>query len=73
MSHSGKGAGAYTPEVKERIVELARSWRSPVALARECEPTDQTIRNWGGVAPGEAHILAVKEVDAGWSRHRAEG
>ena len=43
---AGKRRGRYTPEVKERIVELVRSGRSPASLAREFEPSDQTIRNW---------------------------
>jgi transposase len=36
----------YPPEYRERIIELARSGRSPEALAREFEPSAQCIRNW---------------------------
>ena len=43
---AGGRRGRYPPEFKERIVELARAGRSPGSLAREFEPTDQTIRNW---------------------------
>ena len=38
--------GRYPPEYRERLVELARSGRSPASLAREFEPSEQTIRNW---------------------------
>ena len=38
--------GRYAPEYKEQIVELVRSGRSPGSLAREFEPSEQTIRNW---------------------------
>ena len=43
---AGRGRGRYPPEYKERLVELARAGRSPRSLAREFEPTEQTIRNW---------------------------
>ena len=43
---AGKRRGRYTPEVRERIEELARSGRSPASLACEFEPVGQTIRNW---------------------------
>ena len=38
--------GRYPPEYKEQIVELVRSGRSPGSLAREFEPSEQTIWNW---------------------------
>ena len=38
--------GRYPPEYKEQIVGLVRSGRSPGSLAREFEPSEQTIRNW---------------------------
>ena len=38
--------GRYPPEYKEQIVELVRSGRSAGSLAREFEPSEQTIRNW---------------------------
>ena len=37
---------AYPPEFPDQIVELHRSGRSVVELAREFEPTEQTIRAW---------------------------
>ena len=43
---AGRRRGRYPPEYKERIVELARAGRSPGSLAREFEPSEQTIRNW---------------------------
>ena len=43
---AGSRRGRYPPEYKERIVELVRAGRSPGALAREFEPSEQTIRNW---------------------------
>ncbi len=36
----------YPPEYRQRLVELARSGRSADSLAREFEPTAQTIRAW---------------------------
>ena len=43
---AGRGRGRYPPEYKEQIVELVRSGCSPGSLAREFEPSEQTIRNW---------------------------
>jgi transposase len=36
----------YPAEFRSRMVELVRSGKSPEALAKEFEPTAQTIRNW---------------------------
>jgi len=36
----------YPPEFRQRIIELVRSGRTPAELAREFEPTAQTIANW---------------------------
>ena len=36
----------YAPEFREQMVELVRSGRSPEELAREFEPSAQSIRNW---------------------------
>ena len=36
----------YPAELKRQIVELVRAGRSPAELAREFEPTAQTIQNW---------------------------
>ena len=36
----------YPPEFRQQMIELVRVGRSPEALAKEFEPTAQTIRNW---------------------------
>ena len=36
----------YTPEFRRQMVELARAGRDPDDLAREFEPTAQSIRAW---------------------------
>ena len=36
----------YPPEFRRQMVELVRVGRSPEELAREFEPSAQTIRNW---------------------------
>ncbi len=38
----------YSSEFRERMVELVRSGCSPEELAREFEPSAQSIRNWVG-------------------------
>ena len=38
--------GRYPPEYREQIVELVRGGRRARSLAREFEPSEQTIRNW---------------------------
>jgi transposase len=42
-----KGRKTYAPEYRQRLVEMARAGRSAESLARDFEPTAQTIRNWG--------------------------
>ena len=37
---------AYPPEIRERMVELVQSGRTPEELAREYEPSAGSIRNW---------------------------
>ncbi len=37
---------AYAPEYRRRIVELAKAGRRVNELAREFEPTAETIRQW---------------------------
>jgi len=41
-----KTRSAYPPEFRRQMVELVRAGRSPEELAREFEPTAQSIRNW---------------------------
>ena len=36
----------FTPEFRRQMIDLVRSGRSPESLAKEFEPTAQTIRNW---------------------------
>lgn len=42
----GKHRNPYSTEFRLRMVELVRSGRSPNELARDFEPSAQTIRNW---------------------------
>ena len=39
-------AGRYPQEYRERLVELVRTGRNLGSLARQFEPSEQTIRNW---------------------------
>ncbi len=41
----------YPPEFREQLVALVRTGRTPEELAREFEPTAQSIANW--VAQGD--------------------
>ncbi len=36
----------YPPEFRRRMVELVRAGRSPASLAKDFEPSAQTIANW---------------------------
>jgi transposase len=45
-STMSKTRGAYPPEFRRQMVELVRAGRRPEELAREFEPTAQSIRNW---------------------------
>ena len=42
----GKSRLPYDPEFRAQMVELVRAGRSPEELAKEFEPSAQTIRNW---------------------------
>ena len=44
----------YTPEFRRQIIELVRAGRSPDELAKEFEPTAQSIRNWAAQAERDA-------------------
>ncbi len=53
----GRNRRPYAPEFRREIVELLRLGRSPGSLAREFEPTAQSIRTLGQAsrsAPFEA-------------------
>lgn len=45
---------AYPPEFRRQIVELVRAGRTPEDLAKEFEPSAQTIRNWANQEHGDA-------------------
>jgi transposase len=36
----------YSPQLRARLIELARTGRTPEELGRQFEPSAQTIRNW---------------------------
>lgn len=42
----GKTRPPYPPEFRRQMVDLVRSGRNPEQLAREFEPTAQSIHNW---------------------------
>ena len=43
---------AYPPEFRRQMVDLVRSGRTPEELAREFEPTAQSISTWGSKPRG---------------------
>lgn len=45
-----KSRRAYPAAFRQELVQLVRSGRSPEELAREVEPSAQTIRNWAAQA-----------------------
>ncbi len=47
---------AYPPELRQKILELARAGRSVASLGREFEPTENTIRHWIVQAARDAGI-----------------
>ena len=51
---------AYAPEFRRQMVELVRSGRSPDDLAREFEPTAESIRAWVARAGGKKDAREVK-------------
>ena len=55
---------AYPPEFRRQIVELVRAGRTPEELAKEFEPSAQTIRTWASqdrVDTGERPGLTGEE------------
>lgn len=50
----------YPPEFRQQLIELVRAGRSPESLAKEFEPSAQSIRSW----------VKQAERDAG---HRTDG
>jgi transposase len=82
----GKTRAAYPPEFRRQMVDLVRAGRSPEELAREFEPTAQSIRNWLaqtvlGQDPFSGVTCSASEAAEGTKRHcillfrtlRAEG
>lgn len=51
MSRTRRG---YPPEFRRQMVELVHAGRTPAELAREFEPTAQSIRNWLGQSERDA-------------------
>ena len=51
----GKHRAPYPAEFRARIVDLVKAGRTPEELAREFEPSVQTIINW----------VAQADIDAG--------
>jgi transposase len=49
-----KSRSPYPPEVRRQLVALVRSGREPEELARQFEPTAQSIRNWVAQADRDA-------------------
>ena len=58
-----KTRAPYAPEFRRQIVDLVRAGRDPDDLAREFEPTAQSIRNW--VAVDGAKIGGREEKGSG--------
>jgi transposase len=58
----------YPPEFRQQIVELVRAGRGPKELAREFEPSEQTIRNW----VKQAELDAGQRTDGLTTEERAE-
>ncbi len=50
----GRTRTPYAREFREQMVELVRAGRSPSELAKEFEPTAQTIANWVAQADRDA-------------------
>ena len=48
----------YASAFREQMVELVRSGRSPEELARQFEPSPQSIRNWVNQADGGLNASA---------------
>src|ERR1700758_1311878 len=59
---------AYPPEFRRQMVDLVRSGRTPEELAREFEPTAQSIATW----VKQAERDAGKRVDGPTSAERED-
>jgi len=55
---------SYPPEFRRQMVELVRAGRSPEELAKEFEPTAQSIRTWVAQADADqGHSDAVTSAE----------
>jgi transposase len=52
----GKHRAPYPAEFRARIVDLVKAGRTPEELAREFEPSVQTIINWAAQADIDAGV-----------------
>ena len=52
----GKTRSPYPQDFRDKMVELVRSGRTPTELARDYEPTAQTICNWAVQADRDAGL-----------------
>lgn len=50
----GRKSSAYAPEFRQQMIDLVAAGRTPEELAREFEPSAQTIRNWVAQAERDA-------------------
>ncbi len=48
----------YAPEFRRQIIELVRAGRTPEELAKEFEPSAQSIRNWVAQADRDEGLRA---------------
>lgn len=55
----------YSPEFRQKMIDLVRSGRSPEELAKQYEPSAISIRNWVSKAddlkPGKKFTMATDE------------
>ena len=56
----GKHRKAYPAEFRAQMVELVKAGRTPEELAREFEPTAQSIINWVVQADRDAGEVAAQ-------------
>ena len=59
------GRKVYPPEFKRRMVELVRAGRSPESLAKEFDPSANTIRKWAVQADLDEGLRADGTVGSG--------
>ena len=65
----------YAPEFRQQMLELLRAGRTPEELAKDYEPSSQTIRNWQKQAAldrGERHDGPTTDEQAELARLRRE-